>query len=226
MSLKPTKITDQNKEWYRRRDALSKRVRIQPEYHLIVTEGIKTEPQYFEALKNHINKNFKGHISMKIYGTGNNTVNVFEKAKELATKSPNGFKYVWIVYDTDDFLAENINKVVELCNSNSSEQTVYHALWSNQCIELWYLLHFSYFQSDIKRKEYYPKLTQQLKRIKKGEYKKNRDDMFDILKPYINTAIANAEKLADENKSKTPTQSAPGTEVFRIIKMLKPYLDS
>ena len=32
----------------------------------------------------------------------------------------------------------------------------YHAIWSNQCIEVWFLLHFSYFQSDIHRKEYWP----------------------------------------------------------------------
>ncbi|WP_330637594.1 hypothetical protein [Enterocloster lavalensis] len=44
MSLKPLKKSDMNKEWMRtRRDKPRK---IQPEYHLIVTEGTNTEPAY------------------------------------------------------------------------------------------------------------------------------------------------------------------------------------
>ena len=44
MSLKPVKKSDQNKSWMQpRRD---RRKMIQPEYHLIVTEGTKTEPPY------------------------------------------------------------------------------------------------------------------------------------------------------------------------------------
>ena len=70
------------------------------------------------------------------------------------------------------------------------------------------------------------KLSQQLKKKRKGEYKKNRDDVFEILNPYIDAAIANAKKLAEDNEGKTPAQSAPGTEVFKIIEMLNPYLNS
>ena len=54
MSLKPVKKSDRGKSWMQpRRD--SKRT-IQPEYHLIITEGTKTEPLYFEALKERIIK--------------------------------------------------------------------------------------------------------------------------------------------------------------------------
>ena len=49
MSLKPLKKSDLGKDWMtKRRDAKKS---IQPEYHLIVTEGIKTEPNYFNAIK-------------------------------------------------------------------------------------------------------------------------------------------------------------------------------
>ena len=225
MSLKPTKKTDLSKEWYKSRDDRSFTKDLQPEYHLIVTEGTKTEPKYFEALRDKIKEKFEDRISVQVDGLGDNTVNLFYRAKKIADESPNVFKHVWIVYDIDDFPPENINLAAELCRVHSSEQTEYHATWSNQCIELWFLLHFSYFHSDIHREHYYPKLTQQLKRKRKGEYKKNRDDMFDILKPYIGTAIVNAKKLAENNKGKTPAQSAPGTEVYRIIETLKPYLN-
>ena len=58
--------------------------------------------------------------------------------------NPNGYKHVWIVYDTDDFPADRINKTNESCINLSTEETQYHAIWSNQCIELWFLLHFRY----------------------------------------------------------------------------------
>ena len=48
--------------------------------------------------------------------------------------------------------------------------------------------------------------------------------MYNILEPYMETAINNAKKLATINKGKTPADSAPGTEVYRIIETLKPYL--
>ena len=45
MSLKPLKKSDLDKIWMKaRRDKPKK---IQPEYHLIITEGTDTEPAYF-----------------------------------------------------------------------------------------------------------------------------------------------------------------------------------
>ena len=53
MSLKPPKKSDLDKTWMKaRRDKPKK---IQPEYHLIITEGTDTEPAYFEAMKEVIN---------------------------------------------------------------------------------------------------------------------------------------------------------------------------
>ena len=58
MSLKPLKKSDLEKDWMKtRRD---KAIRIQPEYHLIVTEGTKTEPQYFQAVRDIINRQYRG----------------------------------------------------------------------------------------------------------------------------------------------------------------------
>lgn len=45
MSMKPCKKSDLNKKWMS--DRRDRRITIAPEYHLIVTEGTKTEPQYF-----------------------------------------------------------------------------------------------------------------------------------------------------------------------------------
>lgn len=225
MSLEPIKVSDRNKVWLQGRETKSKTVRINPEYHLIISEGTDTEPKYFNAIRNEINKRYKDRISLQVEGIGDNTVNLFYRAKTIAEKSPNGYKHVWVVFDTDDFPSENINLTATLCKEHSTDETEYHAIWSNQCIELWFLLHFAFYQSDLHRSEYWPKLTEHLQKMNAGEYKKNRDDMYDRLKPYLDQAIENAKKLAQINAEKTPAEAAPGTEVYRILERLKPYLD-
>lgn len=128
--------------------------------------------------------------------------------------------------DTDDVPADHINKTAELCISESTEEVTYHAIWSNQCIELWFLLHFSFIQSDLHRSSYWPKLTGLLNFQGFGAYEKNRSDMYRILLPYMDTAIANAEKLAKINDGKLPSESAPGTQVYLLVKKLRPYLQT
>lgn len=223
MSLKPPKKSDLDKTWMKsRRDKPKK---IQPEYHLIVTEGTDTEPAYFGAMRDAINSVYPDRIQLHIHGAGDNTLNLFQKAKQIASSSANGYKHVWIVYDTDDFPSEHINKTAELCRTESTEDTTFHAIWSNQCIELWFLLHFSYMQSDLHRRSYWPKLTEILSYQGLGAYEKNRTDMYGILLPYMDTAIANAEKLERINTGKLPSDSAPGTMVHLLVKKLKPYLN-
>ena len=223
MSLKPPKKSDRSKSWLQRRQ--DRKIKIQPEYHLIVTEGTKTEPQYFQAIKDTINQKYRGRIQLDIYGEGDNTVSLFEKAKSRASANQAVvYKHVWVVYDIDDFPAERINKTAELCQAESNEETTYHAVWSNQCIELWYLLHFGFFQSDIAREGYWPKLSGWLKNIGVGTYEKNRTDMFQVLRPFMDIAVVNAKRLDETNAGKPPASAAPGTKVYELIEKLIPYL--
>ena len=221
MSLKPPKRSDLNKPWMKKPD---RAIKIHPEYHLIVTEGTDTEPAYFGAIQEIINKEYPEKIQLKVLGMGDNTVSLFEKAKRLAKDNPNGYRHVWIVYDTDDFPTEHIDRVVQLCITHSTDEIEYHAVWSNQCIELWFLLHFSFLQSDIHRSEYWPKLTECLKTMDAGEYTKNRTDMYHILRPYMDTAIANANRLDAMNYGKAPSKAAPGTKAYELVERLRPYL--
>lgn len=225
MSLKPPKKSDLSKNWMKaRRDKPKK---IQPEYHLIVTEGTKTEPAYFQSIKDIINAQYREKVHLDIYGEGSNTLTLFEKAKRRALDNPNGYKHVWVVYDTDDFPAEHIDKMVTLCEQATDEakgETQYHAIWSNQCIELWFLLHFSYMQSDLHRSEYWSKISDCLSSISAGSYEKNRSDMYDVLAPYMDCAIENAKKLDKVNMGKMPSKAAPGTKVYELVEKLRPYL--
>ena len=53
LSLKPPKKSDLDKKWMKKR--LDRAIKIQPEYHLIVTEGTDTEPEYFGSTKSYEN---------------------------------------------------------------------------------------------------------------------------------------------------------------------------
>lgn len=222
MSLKPLKKSDLDKAWMKKKP--DRAIKIHPEYHLIVSEGTDTEPAYFGAMKDIVNRQYPKKIQLDVSGEGNNTINLFGKAKQLARNSANVYRHVWVVYDTDDFPAEQTDRVVQLCAENSTEETQFHAVWSNQCVELWFLLHFSFMQSDIYRAEYWPKLTECLRQIGAGEYEKNRKDMYHILRPYMDKAIRNAKRLDVLNKGKAPSKAAPGTKVFELVEILKAYL--
>ena len=185
----------------------------------------KPEPQYFGAIQRIINSKYRDRIQLKVEGIGDNTVNLLMKARQYVQNNGIVFKHVWIVYDTDDFPAENIDMVAQRCEEYSTQgETIYHAVWSNQCVELWYLLHFMYMDTDIDRSRYWPKLSDWLKNIGAGSYEKNRPDMYEVLRPYMDIAIANAKRLDKQNEGRKPSESAPGTKVYELVEMLKPYL--
>lgn len=88
MSLKPPKKSDLDKNWMKaRRDKPKK---IQPEYHLIITEGTDTEPAYFGAMRDIINSTYSDRIQLGVHGAGDNTLSLFQKAKNMAAPSANG----------------------------------------------------------------------------------------------------------------------------------------
>ena len=81
-----------------------------------------------------------------------------------------------------------------------------------------------YMDTDIDRSRYWPKLSDWLKNIGAGSYEKNRPDMYEVLRPYMDIAIANAKRLDKQNEGRKPSESAPGTKVYELVETLKPYL--
>lgn len=71
MSLKPPKKSGLDKSRMKARHDKPKK--IQPEYHLIITEGTDTEPAYFGAMKEIINSTYSDHIQLGVHGADDNT---------------------------------------------------------------------------------------------------------------------------------------------------------
>lgn len=233
MSNKPPKHSELKKKetaakrmrgsWGKPR-AATPSIRIRPERFLIVTEGTKTEPLYFEGFRRRINAAFHGeYVTLRVYGTGANTVSLFDQAKLIAEADPDGFTQVWVVYDKDSFPARDFNAVIDLCASASGEGVVYRAAWTNEAFELWYILHYMFTDSALGRDSYEPILTRCLHEDGAGGYAKSRPDMFDVLEGRMSAAIANAEKLEHVNGGRAPADSNPGTSVHLLVKELLPY---
>lgn len=62
MTLKPSKKSDLNKQWMQPRKDRARKM--QPQRHLIISEGTNTEPAYFKAIKETINNKYREKYSL------------------------------------------------------------------------------------------------------------------------------------------------------------------
>ena len=69
--MKPIKKSDKDKSWIKKRQ--NRFIEGKMEYHLIICEGTKTEPNYFQSLKEKITKQNKNKITIEIIGKGEGT---------------------------------------------------------------------------------------------------------------------------------------------------------
>jgi hypothetical protein len=197
--------------------------------YYIFCEGEKTEPDYFEEIKNLIESNpmYKNKILVEIEGVGAETLKVLECAENYVNRNSIKDAEIWIVYDKDSFPASRFNAVESRINNlNISQKNVkYYAAWSNQCIEYWFMLHFSDYQSDNHRSDYISYLNGIFKEKGYKKYEKNNKKNFSILREEGNPelAIRYAEKRLQENSGKTPSDSAPATKVHLLYKELSKF---
>ena len=123
----------------------------------------------------------------------------------------------WCVFDIDDFFKQDsakFKKSLDLAKSNDVK-----VAWSNQCFEVWFMMHFDHFTTAIPRNSYEKKLRSSFKKI--GiDYVKNSEKLFVLLLDFQATAIKNAKKIYKENK----LENDPSTSVFLLVEELNKFL--
>jgi hypothetical protein len=170
---------------------------------LIVCEGAKTEPQYFEGFK---------LPSALVVGAGKNTKSLVEEAIRLKERSEPRDHY-WCVFDRDSFSAQNFNAALQLARSAGFE-----VAYSNEAFELWYLLHFSYSEAALARRLYAEKLTKLLGR----PYQKNDPTIYETLLPRQEDAIKHARRLlVSYEPHHNPEKDNPSTRVHVLVELLR-----
>ena len=176
---------------------------------LILCEGAKTEPNYFNSIK------LKYRLSnVDIRGLGSNT----DKITETAIKHHKNYSQVWCVFDRDSFDAYNFNRAFQMVAKYKN----IHIAYSNEAFELWYLLHFNYYNTGISRNQYYDLLSELLDK----KYKKNSTEMYELICDKENTAIKNAKRLLSSYSNENPERNNPSTTVYKLIEELNRYKDT
>ena len=188
-------------------------------YFLIVCEGEKTEPNYFNSFPKKVGKYI---YNIEFDGGGISTLKVVEKAIELRNNSTQKYDRVWAVFDRDSFKASSFNRAISKAKANNIG-----CAWSNEAFELWYLLHFQYRNTGMKRTEYQAAIETEINKVwenKKKPYKytKNATDMYHILKKYGNQkqAIERAIQLTQQYNDEKYATHNPRSQVYELVKQL------
>lgn len=199
---------------------------------LMVCCGKKTEPLYFGKALQNISSAFykksKGQttINYKVEVEACDPLNMAKNVATILKNSVTKYDEVWVVFDKDDFEKDNFDNAIHsiISMNKKNKPTRYIPLWSNQCIELWFLLHFEYLHSALHRSDYFPKLTKYFHK----EYKKNDSELFNVLLDNggkINVAIKNANKLLMNGDGMSYSEKWPATNVVEFFEEYLSYLE-
>jgi len=124
---------------------------------------------------------------------------------------------IWCVFDIDDFYKDNPKKFGE--SLKKAEAKNIKIAYSNQCFELWLMMHFAEISTAIPRKDCEKKLQSFFKKI--GiDYQKNSSGIFDKILNLQPEALKRAKKLFKKNKH----QNNPSTSIFLVVEELNQFL--
>ena len=198
-----------------------------PNSFLIVSEGEKTEPLYFDGLAEYINKKYGQGIDVEkpiidTQGEGKCTISLVNATEKIVSRANILYSQVWVAFDKDDF--RDFDEAIAL-----AEQKGYHVAWSNQSFEYWIYLHFYYSDSALNRHDWVDKLDKLFKEwgISPNGYEKNDPKVFEIATTHgsLRAAVNSATRIEKTYPPNTkPSQQDPCTKVHHLILELKPYI--
>ncbi|MCY9692279.1 RloB family protein [Paenibacillus alginolyticus] len=188
-------------------------------FFIIVCEGKITEVDYFKSFPYYhsLGKDTSvgvrySHKAVHIVPEAGQHVQVIEKAdrifkdlnKELGTVPKED---VWCVFDCDNDVTA-LREAVELAKRKG-----FHAIYSIQCFELWFVLHFQNLTSAIDKREY---------DIKTGKfcdinYTHGTKGMYELLLAHQETAISKSKQLWTSKDETNCLYEDPITNVHELV---------
>jgi hypothetical protein len=182
----------------------------EPRKILVVCEGEKTEPNYFRKFE----ANPEVFDGIDVQGTGHNTVSLIKKAIEIrdeAIRRKEPYIETWCVFDRDDFPVESFINAIRL-----AEQNKIKCAYSIEAFEIWYMLHFNFYDTAFSRHQYGEKLSELLEK----PYLKNDREIYQMLNKRQGKAIKNAKNLYNRQCLLPLKDQNPVTTVFRLVERL------
>lgn len=190
---------------------------------LIICEGKNTEVNYFRNFPV-VNKSvtvFGGYPGGKKY--------LVEQAEKIADKEDYTDHEVWCVFDYD-VKPDNEYQKQDYDNAIASAlQKGYRVAYSNDCFELWFLLHYKLIQQPHHRTEYFDMLRTEWKLESSyetmGKEEKFTKSLYARLIPSQAAAIRHAKRLYKTcSDGRSYHEMNPCTTVFQLVEELNKYL--
>jgi RloB-like protein len=215
---KPVKNTDSNRRQYANRP--ERNIAIKNTF-LIYCEGENTEPEYFKSFP------VRTDTDVKVIGLGRSRTALVEKVIEFIDKiERDDNQQIWVVFDRDvrpDVKQGNkdFNDAITLASKNGIK-----CAYSNDCFELWFLLHYDYLESALHRNQIYEKLSDKLgfNYEKAGKSKDFVIGLYSLFSDEISNAIRNAKKLHKSHSDKEYHLQNPCTTVYQLVEALNENL--
>ena len=204
---------------------------------LILTEGEKTEANYFKGLIDHLNEINGSSIKAKLEGLGKNTKSLVNSVEDyflfsdsLYSKTRIPYYKTIFVFDKDGFGANSFNGAIS--RAEKYEDSI--VAWSNESFELWLCLHFENLDMQHDRHWYNDKLTEILRKngIFTNKQKWDPDGKSDpeifqkilqiggCFKNAINFAKKRIEEHTKNGNIYSPAKANPATMVYKAVEAL------
>ena len=202
----------------RKAESLRRRRALKAPYDviLIVCEGKKTEPIYFNELK----KAFRlSNANIKVCGRGSDPLSVVDFAIETYRKEPE-FDRVYCVFDRDRHTTfpAALDKVrrTRLGRGNKI-----FAIPSVPCFEFWLLLHFTYTTRPFDAPPGDSICSRVIEELMNylPVYQKGDQDIFNNIQDMLDNAISNARRV--EQFHQTSGTDNPSTLVHSLVEHLR-----
>jgi len=197
-------MTRDNSPKERQRRQLERKLGRRAPYNriLIVSEGSKTEPNYFSEIRSSYRLH-TANVQVHPCDIGTAPLQVVKYARELFEKGsrqkqilPRAFEKVFAVFDRDDHqtyfdaltLADSLNGKLR----NDERMPVeFHAIASVPSFELWLLLHYEDILAPIHRDEVMRRLKAHI-----PDYEKGTKGAFETTRQHLDIATERAEALS------------------------------
>lgn len=191
---------------------------------LIVSEGSKTEPNYFREIR----AAYRLHtasVEVQPSQLGTAPIQVVQYAQALFEQGDThkkiqarGFEQVYAVFDRDDhvsyFEALRLAESLDGKLKNDAKQFIrFKAIASVPCFELWLLLHYEDIQSPTHRDEVLRRLKQYI-----PDYDKGAQNVFATTRESLGVATQRAQALATTFTADTSPE--PYTAIAGIVNLL------
>lgn len=191
---------------------------------LIVSEGSKTEPNYFREIRAAYRLH-TANVAVWRNAVGMMPIQAVQFAEHLFINGdrhqniqPRAFEQVYAVFDRDDHSSyfDALRMAASLdgkLRNDEGRPVVFRAIASVPCFELWLLLHYEDIQAPLHRDEVIRRLKLHI-----PDYEKGAGRTFEVTKAHLPIASQRAERLAVHFTAYTDPE--PFTAIAELVKLL------